>query len=247
MKPGLISIAISLALAGGLGAAPITYEEVSLMVRMHEGDAYIAQQVSSRRLVRPLTQAQEAALQAQGASAAFLQILRNPGTILSDADAVAFDLSRAAQKKAVLEAIAADAERENARLALAAQAREREAAAVRETSLPKQAAASEAEPVDPYLAGPSLFYPRHVHRGSSATFVYNDGRVERFGNPPPDANCPAPPRTGAGFVQSGGGTLQRGGSTQGHYNNVVTQRPVNTPTLSSSAPGPVIGNTSPRR
>lgn len=235
MQPKLISLALLLAAPCWLRSAPVTYDEVSLLVRMHESDAYIAQQVAVRRLVRPLTAAQEATLQAQGASAAFLAALRDPNTTLSEAEAVSFDTRRAAQRKAVLDALAADAERERTRSALAAQTGEQEAEAVRERRATEEAArqAGTAPPRRvraPYAEAPSAgLLPYFLADGTvqrlgdplfnvngdvfqqsrSRAFDPNSGVTQRIGN------GTVPPKAGVIPSSSAGGTTSRAGNPQG--------------------------------
>jgi hypothetical protein len=107
--------------AGSLSAAPITFNEVSLLVRMRETDTYLIQQLSERRLLRAINPGQEAALRAQGASDALLQALRDPVVILSNEEAVAFETWSEEQKRAIERKIAAEAaEREAIRAEQAA-------------------------------------------------------------------------------------------------------------------------------
>jgi hypothetical protein len=81
-------------------ARPIDFSEVSLLVRAHEPESSIINDVSQRRLVHSLTSQQENALKSEGASNSLLQSLRNSNFVLSKDDAAAFDTQREQQAKA---------------------------------------------------------------------------------------------------------------------------------------------------
>ena len=81
-------------MAGRALAAPIDYSEVSLLVRAHESESTIVQEVSQRKLLHALTPQQEAALKKQGASDSLVQSLRRSDSILAAADATAFEARR---------------------------------------------------------------------------------------------------------------------------------------------------------
>ena len=124
MKTKLTMISLFLALALSLRAAPIAFDELSLLVRMRETDSFITEQITQRRLIRALAPQQEATLKALGASDAILQVLHSQNSRLSDSDATAFETRRAQQKRAIEEAMVAEAAtREATRVALAAQMR----------------------------------------------------------------------------------------------------------------------------
>lgn len=89
----LIAVLILLPL-GRLSAAPIEFSEISLLVRAHENNAFIMQQVSHRKLLRPLTSQQENTLKAQGANDSLVQSLRQNNLALSPADASTFEAQR---------------------------------------------------------------------------------------------------------------------------------------------------------
>jgi hypothetical protein len=76
-------------------AQPIDFSEVSLLVRARESEASIRNEVTQRKLVRPLTPQQENTLRAQGASDALIQALRASTVHLTQAEATAFDARRA--------------------------------------------------------------------------------------------------------------------------------------------------------
>ncbi|MEY2479973.1 MAG: hypothetical protein QOI04_900 [Verrucomicrobiota bacterium] len=73
---------------------PIDFPEVSLMVRAHETELSIVQDVSQRKLLHKLTADQEKTLKAQGASDSLVQNLRSPNFVLPAADATAYETGR---------------------------------------------------------------------------------------------------------------------------------------------------------
>lgn len=87
------SIACTLLATSAL-AEPIDFSEVSLLVRARESEASIKQEVTQRKLVRPLTPQQENTLRAQGASDSLIQALRASTVHLAQADAAAYDARR---------------------------------------------------------------------------------------------------------------------------------------------------------
>jgi len=103
MNTSLHSTALFFALACSLSAAPIDYEEVSLLIRMHETESFVAEQAWQRGLLRVITPQQEATLKAQGASDTLLNNLRNPHLILPESEAVALETRRDQQRKAAQE------------------------------------------------------------------------------------------------------------------------------------------------
>lgn len=70
-------------------ARPIDFNEVSLLVRMHESDASIKDEVANRKLMHPLTAQQESVLKSQGASDSLVQSLRNSNLVASKEEVVA--------------------------------------------------------------------------------------------------------------------------------------------------------------
>jgi hypothetical protein len=121
MKTKLTCAALIFAMAGALAAAPLTFSEVSLLVRMRESDASVIESLSARRLMRALTSEQETKLKSEGASEVLLRALRTAEMILPTAEATAFETWQAEQQKAVESAIAAaDIERANREAAQAA-------------------------------------------------------------------------------------------------------------------------------
>ena len=80
-------------------AAPIDFGEVSLLVRAHENERAIIQEVSGRKLAHALTPQQESTLKKQGASDSLIQALRAPAAVLSAADASAYEAQRQQAQK----------------------------------------------------------------------------------------------------------------------------------------------------
>ena len=79
-------------------ARPIDFNEVSLLVRAHENEASIKEQVGARKLMHPLTPQQESTLKAQGASDSLIQSLRNTSWV-APKDEVALVESRERQTR----------------------------------------------------------------------------------------------------------------------------------------------------
>ena len=71
-------------------ARPIEFSEISLLVRAHESNADIMQEVRNRKLVHPLTSQQEDLLRSQGADDALVRSLHDSDVTLSPAQANAF-------------------------------------------------------------------------------------------------------------------------------------------------------------
>jgi len=87
-----LSAVILLALLGllPLSARPIEFSEVSLLVRAHESNPEIMQEVRTRKLLHPLSAPQVNTLRTQGASDALIRNLQDPNLALSSAEAAAF-------------------------------------------------------------------------------------------------------------------------------------------------------------
>ena len=85
--------AIILLLFGVLSgfARPIDFNEVSLLVRAHENEASIKDEVTRRKLMHSLTPQQESTLKAQGASDSLVQSLRNSNLVASKEEAAAIE------------------------------------------------------------------------------------------------------------------------------------------------------------
>ena len=96
----LLIIAASLLAASQLSARPIGFSELSLMVRMHESETSIKNEVADRKLLHGLTQPQEGILKSQGASDSFIQSLRNSNLVVSKEEAVAVESAAARESSA---------------------------------------------------------------------------------------------------------------------------------------------------
>jgi hypothetical protein len=79
-------------------AYPIDFGEVSLLVRAHESESSITQQISERKLLDKLTPQQETILKSQGASDSLIQSLRNSNLVISRDEAAA--LARLREQRA---------------------------------------------------------------------------------------------------------------------------------------------------
>src|SRR5438270_11136457 len=87
---GLSAVAIAFLLAPSLlHARPIGFSEISLLVRMHEPEFSIKNEVADRKLLHPLTQPQENLLKQQGASDGFIKSLRDTNLAVSKEEAAA--------------------------------------------------------------------------------------------------------------------------------------------------------------
>jgi len=147
MKTNFATVALLFAFSLSLKAAPIPFEEVSLLVRMHEPDSFITQQLTQRRLVRAFTPQQEATLKSQGASDSLIQALRNPTASLSLSEAAAFEIRREQQNIAMHAAAAAEAAAYEARqkaIQVAAAAR---AAAIAQATTPPTESEADTHPI----------------------------------------------------------------------------------------------------
>lgn len=85
---------LSLALLASVklsSARPIDFNEVSLLVRAHESESSIKEEVSRRKLMRSLTPQQESTLKAQGASDSLVQSLRNSNLVAAKEEVAAIE------------------------------------------------------------------------------------------------------------------------------------------------------------
>jgi len=80
-----------------LHARPIGFSELSLLVRMHEPEFSIKNEVAERKLLHPLTQPQENLLKSQGASDALIKSLRDSNLVASKEEAAAAEAVAAHQ------------------------------------------------------------------------------------------------------------------------------------------------------
>jgi hypothetical protein len=85
--------AASLFLASQLSAKPIGFSELSLLVRMHEPEFSIKNEVTERRLLHPLTQPQEGILKSQGASDDLIKSFRDANLVASKEEVAAAEAS----------------------------------------------------------------------------------------------------------------------------------------------------------
>src|SRR5437660_4890736 len=96
----LLIVAASLLVASQLSARPIGFSELSLMVRMHESESDIKNDVAERKLLHGLTQPQEGILKSQGASESLLKSLRDSNLIVSKEEATAAESAAARESTA---------------------------------------------------------------------------------------------------------------------------------------------------
>src|SRR2546430_13401745 len=96
----LLILAASVFLASQLSARPIGFTEVSLMVRMHESESDIKNDVAERTLLHGLTQPQESLLKSQGASDSLIQSLRSSNLVVSKEEAAAAESAAARESSA---------------------------------------------------------------------------------------------------------------------------------------------------
>jgi len=96
----LLILAASLFLANQLSARPIGFSELSLMVRMHESEASIKNEVAERKLLHGLTQPQEGILKSQGASDSLIKSLRDSSLVALKEEAAAAESAAARESGA---------------------------------------------------------------------------------------------------------------------------------------------------
>src|SRR6266571_3610643 len=98
----LLIVATSLLAASQLFARPIGFSELSLLVRMHEPETSIKNEVAARKLLYGLTQPQEGILKTQGATDSLIQSLRNSNLVASKEEAAAVESAAARESSAPL-------------------------------------------------------------------------------------------------------------------------------------------------
>src|SRR5437870_3395230 len=98
----ILATAAALFVASQLQARPIGFSELSLMVRMHESETDIKNDVAERKLLHGLTQPQEGILKSQGASDSLIQSLRNSNLVVSKEEAAAVEAAAARESSAPL-------------------------------------------------------------------------------------------------------------------------------------------------
>src|SRR5205085_1215902 len=86
--------------ASQLHARPIGFSELSLMVRMHQSEADIKNDVAERKLLHGLTQPQESLLKSQGATDSLIQSLRDSKLVVSKEEAAAVEAAAARETSA---------------------------------------------------------------------------------------------------------------------------------------------------
>ena len=96
----LLILVAGLLITNQLSAKPIGFSELSLMVRMHQSEADINNDVAERKLLHGLTQPQEGILKSQGASDSLIKSLRDSNLIVSKEEAAAVESAAARESNA---------------------------------------------------------------------------------------------------------------------------------------------------
>ena len=92
----LLVVAVTLVFAPSLlQARPIGFSELSLLVRMHEPEFSIKNEVAERKLLHPLTQPQENLLKSQGATDSLIKSLRDANLVASQEEVAATEAAAA--------------------------------------------------------------------------------------------------------------------------------------------------------
>jgi hypothetical protein len=92
----LSTIAVALFLwTNQTSARPIGFSEISLLVRAHESEASVKEEVTQRKLLHALSPPQENILKSQGASDSLIQSLRNSNLVVSKEEAAAIEAAAA--------------------------------------------------------------------------------------------------------------------------------------------------------
>ncbi|PYK85498.1 MAG: hypothetical protein DMF47_10060 [Verrucomicrobia bacterium] len=76
-------------------ARPVGFSEISLLVRAHESEASIKNEVTQRKLLHALTPVQENILKSQGASDSLIQSLHNSNLVVSKEEAAVIEAAAA--------------------------------------------------------------------------------------------------------------------------------------------------------
>ena len=76
-------------------ARPIGFSEISLLVRAHESEASIKEEITQRKLLHALSPPQENILKSQGASDSLIQSLRSSNLVVSKEEAAATEVAAA--------------------------------------------------------------------------------------------------------------------------------------------------------
>src|SRR5437763_7113210 len=93
----LVVLAAAALAAPQLHAKPVGFSELSLLVRMHEPEFSIKNEVAERKLLHPLTQPQEGILKSQGASDSLIKSLRDSNLVVSKEEAAAAERATAVE------------------------------------------------------------------------------------------------------------------------------------------------------
>jgi len=92
----LSTVAVALFLwTNQTSARPIGFSEISLLVRAHESEASVKDEVTQRKLLHVLTPVQENILKSQGASDSLIQSLHNSNLVVSKEEAAASEAAAA--------------------------------------------------------------------------------------------------------------------------------------------------------
>jgi hypothetical protein len=92
----LSTIAVALFLwTNQTSARPIGFSEISLLIRAHESEVSIKEEITQRKLLHALTPPQENILKSQGASDSLIQSLHNSNLVVSKEEAAAIEAAAA--------------------------------------------------------------------------------------------------------------------------------------------------------
>jgi hypothetical protein len=91
----IVTAVLSLSFSSSLFGRPIGFSELSLLIRMHESEESIKNEVADRKLLHGLTQPQENILKSQGASDSLIRSLRNSNLVVSKEEAAAVESAAA--------------------------------------------------------------------------------------------------------------------------------------------------------
>ena len=97
----LIALGLSMFVTSQLHARPMGFSELSLMVRMHEPESSIKNEVAERKLLHGLTQPQESLLKSQGATDSLIQSLRDSKLVVSKEEDAAVETAAARESNAL--------------------------------------------------------------------------------------------------------------------------------------------------
>src|SRR4029077_18961444 len=90
-RSSFLIAAASLFASSQLQASPVGFSELSLLIRMHEPEFSIKNEVAERKLLHPLTQPQEGLLKSQGASDSLIKSLRDSSLLASKEEVAAVE------------------------------------------------------------------------------------------------------------------------------------------------------------